>query len=111
MEVVYDDNVKDIIKDELTRLGIFSSPEPSQKKSNYTSKFLHKSANSAYNKSLKARNRSEDFINSTSPLPDVRNVSNKKSGAKSPFSKNKARDSCKKKLLKQNEAEKVIFVL
>ena len=102
MEVVDDEGVKDIIREELSRLGIHGSPIHDSKRLGYGAKFLNKTVQGSINKTVKNKKKHNvDRVQSNSPVPKPEG--SKKSSHKSPFASSKNRSSGKKKNFQQQQ--------
>lgn len=104
MEVVDDDGVKDIIREELSKLGIHGSPAQDSKKLGYGAKFLNKTVQAGIAKSVKSKKKAQGDCAKNSPLNSMK-AESKKSGSKSPFASSKNRNSTKKKNQAQHQAK------
>lgn len=110
MEVVDDEGVKDIIREELLRLGIHGSPLADNKRVGYGAKFLNKTVQGGISKSgKKKKQQTADYNRVISPLPDVKIEGSKKSAPKSPFTSSKNRSSGKKNKQQQQQQQQMLL--
>ncbi|KAF2355884.1 Rho GTPase-activating protein domain [Trinorchestia longiramus] len=91
MEVVNDEGIKELVKDELSKLGIHDSPTLDARKQGYGAKLLSRTVGGACNKAVKTRKKELD--SSKESMAGLQE--NFKNNPKSPFSK--SRNSTKKK--------------
>ena len=109
MEVVTDENVKGIIREELDKLGISASPptsEPLKKPNNYGSKLFNKNSQNSSTQKYNKHKKKDNALNSTPIKPE-----NKKNLSKSPFTSSKNRSSYKKKHNSKQSAKAQVRLL